>query len=81
MAPDFGNLFGTIASSLVLAIGGWLVRRIRKYMVGLRHAQEDISTIWVHLKLPRNLRSGSYRYLRADEEKQTSVLGINEYHD
>lgn len=60
MHDDVVKLIGNIGGTFLLAILGWMFRRIRKYFRALEYAQKDISTIWVHLDLPRELRSGSY---------------------
>lgn len=60
MNGDVVKLFENIGSTLILALVGWIARRIRKYFRALQYAQKDISTIWVHLDLPREWRSGSY---------------------
>lgn len=56
-----------LAATAILVTCGFIFRFVRRYLTGLRHAQADISTIWVQLGLPRSLRSGSYRYPREGE--------------
>lgn len=67
MNGDVVRLFENIGSTFLLAVAGWLFRRIRNYFRALRYAQEDLSTIWIHLGLPRKLRSGSYAFPKRGE--------------
>jgi hypothetical protein len=66
---EWANFLGTLASTFAIAIVGWLIRRVRKYLVALQYANQDISTIWLKLKLPRKLRSGSYARPRYGENE------------
>lgn len=70
MNDAFLKLAENIGGTLVLAIFGAVFRHVRKYFRALRYAQEDISTIWTHLDLPRRLRSGSYAFPRRGEEEE-----------
>lgn len=56
-----------LVATVILVTCGFIFRHVRRYLIGLRHAQADISTIWTQLGLPRSLRSGSYRYPREGE--------------
>lgn len=67
---EWANFLGTLASTFGIAIVGWLIRRVRKYLVALQYAQQDISTIWTQLKLPREWRSGSYARPRYGESEE-----------
>jgi hypothetical protein len=58
------SVVATAVSTLAVSLIGWAVRRIRNNIHAIRYANEDISTIWKHLKLSRRLRSGSYKYPR-----------------
>ena len=64
---DYNRLFTDLISAFTIAIFGWIFRYIRGLVRALRFTQQDLSTVWVHLKLKRSQRSGTYRYIRPGE--------------
>lgn len=68
MNGDVSQVVVSITGPLILAIAGWIFRTVRRYLRALRYLQEDVSTLWVHFDLPREWRSGSYKYPEKQEE-------------
>lgn len=76
MNADVFRVVEDISSTLILAFVGWVFRSVRRYIRALHYAQRDISTLWVHAKLPRKLRSGSYARSQWGDEETESVTEV-----